>query len=202
MEQLRQPSHPEAPTWFRLLPGETVTEVIKHENRIPLAQPSSLEQIIRLTRAKSAQDIGKNGPSLAAIALESEDLVDENGTPNHLRLYETLFGRDSLRVAIDLISTYPELARATTLELAKLQGFEDNRVREEELGRIVHEARDASDPIAKQLTAERGWSWPYYGSVDATPEFIRTLTAYCQKTEENAAFSSRSIPIAAAKPKP
>lgn len=181
---------PELPSHFRLLPGESVVDVIDHPARIPTAQPSSLAQIIRLTRANSADSIGKYGPSLAAIALEAEDLTQENDTPNHLRLYETLFGRDSLRVALDLVSTYPELARTTTLELAKLQGTEDNLEREEEPGRIVHEARDASDPIAQQLTQERGWQWPYYGSVDATPEFIRTLTAYCQQSEENTAFLS------------
>src|SRR5690606_34730321 len=29
---------------------------------------------------------------------------------------------------------------------------------------------------------------PYYGTVDATPEFIRTLTAYCNVSEKNAEF--------------
>jgi len=71
-----------------------------------------------------------------------------------------------------------------------MQGLEDHFEREEELGRIVHEARDPNDPIALQLTKSRGWGWPYYATVDATPEFIRTLTAYCQRSEENRAFLS------------
>lgn len=170
-----------------LLDGESVLSVVNHPQSELEQRPSSVQQMLRLTRVEHTQDIGKQGPSLAAIALESSDTA-----PTHLRLYETLFGRDSLRVAIDLISSYPELARATTLELAKLQGLEDNLEREEELGRIVHEARDATDPIAQKLTAERGWDWPYYGSVDATPEFIRTVTAYCQQSEENAAFLSET----------
>ena len=126
---------------------------------------------------------------MAATFLASDDTTE---TPEHLRLYEALFGRDSLRVAIDLISTYPALARTTLLELARLQGLEDHVEREEELGRIVHEARDEHDPIAQKLTRERGWQWPYYGSVDATPEFIRTLTSYCRRSEENAAFLSET----------
>lgn len=180
---------------FRLLPGETVlSPVITHAPRAVKSHPSSLKQILRLTRAAADYDIGKTGPSLAAIAFEATDIDIEhqNDAPTHLRLYEALFGRDSLRVAIDLISSYPALARATLLELAKLQGLEDCQEREEELGRIVHEARDSTDPVAQQLTQERGWEWPYYGSVDATPEFIRTLAAYCQRSEENAAFLSET----------
>ena len=182
------------PQDFRLLEGEKLLEpVITHAPRKIQNQPSSLKQILRLTRANDDHAIGATGPSMAAIALDAQDLGDTDGdTPDHLRLYEALFGRDSLRVAIDLISSYPELARATVLELAHLQGLEDHTEREEELGRIVHESRDSSDPIAQILTKERGWQWPYYGSVDATPEFIRTLTAYCQKSEENAAFLSQT----------
>lgn len=178
----RYPLDTMLPPHFKLLPGEHVFEPIKiHEPRRRDRIPSSLEQMARLTKAKLAEEIGRFGPSQAAITFESE-------APQHLKLYETLFGRDSLRVAIDLISSYPQLARTTILELARLQGVGDDVAREEELGRIVHEARSPDDPIAQELSRTRGWGWPYYGSVDATPEFIRTLTAYCQRTEENRGF--------------
>lgn len=170
------------PDNFRLLPGEHVAApIIIHATRKPETVPSSFEQMARLTNAQIAAEIGRFGPSKAAIAFDAE-------APEHLKLYETLFGRDSLRVAIDLISDYPQLARTTILELARLQGVGEDVAREEELGRIVHEARSPDDPIAQKLSAERGWGWPYYGSVDATPEFIRTLTAYCQRSEENRGF--------------
>lgn len=194
MEHVDKPSlTPEAdlPADFKLLPGEHVLRpVITHTPRVFTRMPSSLEQMYRLTRAKIPEDIGRFGPSLAAVAFEATDLAHPNpeATPEHLKLYETLFGRDALRVAIDLISSYPRLARATVLELAKYQGLDDVTKREEETGRIVHEVRDGNDPIAQKLTSERGWDWPYYGSVDATPEYIRTLTAYCQKSEENRGF--------------
>lgn len=169
---------------YPLLPWETLLYVQHHTARaIPNEQPSSLREILRLTHAKTPEEIGQTGPSIAALAYDSAE-----HTPDHLKLYNVVFGRDSLRVAIDLMSNYPELARATILELAHLQGLEDNPGREEELGRIVHEARSVDDPIAVQLTERKGWQWPYYGSVDATPEFIRTLTAYCQRSEENRAF--------------
>lgn len=107
-----------------------------------------------------------------------------------MRLYEVVFGRDSLRVAIDLITSYPNLARTTVLELARTQGITYNRNREEEPGRIVHEVRDPRSAIATKLSAERGWDWPYYGTVDATPEFIRTLAAFSRQTEESFEFLS------------
>lgn len=188
---------------LKLLPGESVIDIIVHEPREFDHAPSSLQQMMRLTGSAHPHEIGENGPSVASLAfdvsvqtsvpegyspLEDAETVDE--APDHLRLYEVLFGRDSLRVAIDLISSYPQLARVTTLRLAELQGTVYNREREEEPGRIVHEARDQDDPIARDLSERLGWGWPYYGSVDATPEFIRTLTAYCRKTEENQGFLS------------
>ena len=174
---------------FHLLPGEKLLRIEEFAPRVFTAPPSSLQQMLRLTNAPNSASIGAYGPSVAALSLEA---AESSGTPNHLRLYEVLFGRDSLRVAIDLISSYPELARATTLELARLQGIEYNTEREEEPGRILHEARRQDDPIAQELSARLGWGWPYYGSVDATPEFIRTLTAYLQRTEENYGFLSET----------
>ena len=181
------------PIGFKLLPGEhLLLPVITHDKREFANPPSSLEQILRLTRASHPDEIGKFGPSIAALAFDKSAVANNvTEVPTHLRLYEIFFGRDGLRVAIDLISSYPELARATTLKLAELQGVEDHLSREEELGRILHEYRDENDPIAIDLTERLGWGWPYYGSVDATPEFIRTLTAYCKRTEENRAFLSQ-----------
>ena len=173
------------PRDITLLPDEKLLNVIYHEPRSFGRVPSSLEQILRLTGAQLEEEIGKGRPSVASLSFETEDSTN---TPAHLHLYEVVFGRDSLRVAIDLISSYPELARITTLTLASLQGIEYNTSREEEPGRIVHEARDQDDPIAIELSTELGWGWPYYGSVDATLEFIRTLAAYCNVSKNHIEF--------------
>jgi len=174
---------------YELLPGESLRSVTEHPARLHMKQPSTIRELLRLTRSAHVDEIGRSGPSIASLALEP-DLQETIHTPEHLRLYEVVFGRDSLRVAIDLISSYPQLARSTVLALAKLQGTSYNTNREEEPGRIVHEARDSDDPIAQRLTHELGWEWPYYGSVDATPEFIRTLAAYTKRSEENYGFLS------------
>ncbi len=190
-------------TELKLLEGESIVDIVPHAFRIYNETPSSLQQMMRLTNADSPHEIGENGPSVASLAFDvsvrtsapegESPLSTQQDTlpaPEHLRLYETLFGRDSLRVAIELIPSYPELARATLTKLAELQGMDYVTEREEEPGRIVHEARDQNDPIAQDLSERLGWGWPYYGSVDATPEFIRTMAAYCRRTEENLQFLS------------
>ena len=165
------------PADCKLLPGETLVSIVTPPLRTPHHTPSSLREVMRLTGAKNIHEIGHFGPSIAALALQTGEEVSE-----HLRLYETLFGRDSLRVAMSLIDVAPQLARATVYELARHQGTVYEASREEEPGRIVHEVRDPDEAIARELTETRGWGWPYYGTVDATPEFIRTLAAYCKKT--------------------
>ncbi len=193
---------------YKLLPGEELRSIEVFTPRLFENSPSTIEQMKRLTNSPDPDSIGAHGPSVASLAFDVsvETSVSPDAspisndhqpstfhvTPDHLRLYEVLFGRDALRVAIDLISSYPELARTTVLELARLQGVAYNHEREEEPGKIVHEAREENDPIAKDLSERLGWGWPYYGSVDATPEFVRTLTAYVRKTEENHAFLSQS----------
>ncbi len=74
------------PQDFRLLEGEKLLEpVITHAPRKIQNQPSSLKQILRLTRANDDHAIGATGPSMAAIALDAQDLGDTDGdTPDHL----------------------------------------------------------------------------------------------------------------------
>jgi glycogen debranching enzyme len=150
---------------LQLMPYQQLVNFLEPPLREFHHTPSSIEQLQRLTRASSRAEIGRFGPSVAALAMHGQDSQPDD----HLRLYEVLFGRDSLRVAIDLVGTYPALARATLLELAKLQGREYHQAREEEPGRIIHENRDPDDPIARDLSSRLGWGWPYYGTVDATP---------------------------------
>lgn len=119
-----------------------------------------------LGRVARLADLGKNGPLLASAGSDS--------------LFHCLFGRDSLYMARDLLDDFPAVARATLLELARLQGVTDNPRSEEEPGRILHEFRAPDDPIALTLI-EAGWELPYYGSVDATPQWINLLGDYCKR---------------------
>jgi glycogen debranching enzyme len=90
--------------------------------------------------------------------------------------YACLFGRDSLRMALDLLDDFPEVARQTIRRLTALQGMRNNPRAEEEPGRILHEQRCSTDPSAHELLAL--WDLPYYGSVDATPLYVCLIGAY------------------------
>lgn len=166
-----------------MLPGERLIHSEEVHSLPPTNPPSGLSELYRLAGMKVENALYKFNPPLASLALESTE-----STSPEFHKYEALFGRDSLRVALDMLPLYPQLARATLLALAKVQGTQYNDLREEEPGRTPHEIRNANDPIALELTKKRGWDWPYYGSVDATPEFIRTIAAYCDQAPEGVDF--------------
>lgn len=186
----RAETDPELSLSYPLLKGETVLSITRHEQRVHPRNPSSIEQLLRLTRSRYTDEIGDAGPVLASLAMDSGDqtATEPQGDAEHLHLYEAVYARDSLRAASYLIESYPELAHQTVITLAELQGVADDSSREEEPGRIVHEVRTSDDPIAQKLTTERGWQWPYYGAVDTTAEFVRTLVAYAQSRDGGETF--------------
>ena len=172
---------------IKLLGGEEMLNIRSFNSGPPIEKVSSLSQICRLTGVSKESEIGDKGPTIAALPSESDATI-----PEHQGLFSVVFGRDSLRVAIDLVDRYPKLAKVTIQKLAELQGTQHSDTREEEPGRIPHEIREATDPIAINLSKKFGWGWPYYGSVDATPEFIRTLSAYCKLSDNNLIFLSQT----------
>lgn len=104
-----------------------------------------------------------------------------------------VFGRDSLEVAEDLILVKPKLVQEILLTIAGLQGQIFNETSEEEPGKIIHEYRttrvdgkvieDTSMSIFHALASKWGGTeheMAYYGSVDSTPLFLRTLGQYCR----------------------
>jgi glycogen debranching enzyme len=128
---------------------------------------TALERVLcDLGRVERLQDLGTNGPLLASAGADS--------------LFHCLFGRDSIRMAMDLQDDFPAVTRATLLALAQLQGVTHNPRGEEEPGRILHEFRAPDDPHAIRLAAI-GWDFPYYGAVDTTPQWINLLGAYCAR---------------------
>jgi len=115
-----------------------------------------LGQVDRLDR------LGQAGPLLASAGAGS--------------LFHCLFGRDAIRMALDLLDDFPRVGEATLLTLAALQGVRHDPRAEEEPGRIIHEHRLDEDALFPELT--KVWSFPYYGSVDSTPQWINLLAAY------------------------
>lgn len=174
----------------RLLPGETLESVEEVAAYLPTEPPSSFHELYRLAQVTAEGQVGQFGPSLASLALERPK---EQEVSPELRKYEALFGRDSLRVALDVMPLYPLLTHATLHALAEQQGLVSYAPREEEAGRIIHEHRQPNDPIARELTETLGWEWPYYGSVDATPQFMHAMYRYFRLTPEGATIFKERV---------
>ncbi len=100
--------------------------------------------------------------------------------------YKTLFGRDALISAWQLLVFDPTIAKNTLRELAQRQGKIVHHRREEEPGKILHEYRTPSD--AKNFVHEnihfRYWSFPYYGSVESTMLFVILAEEYLTQTAD------------------
>lgn len=110
---------------------------------------------------------------------ELEDLKDERGLIKAgLPYYDRFFGRDSLIVSWQLLSTNPDNCKKTLEILSELQGKEINKEREEEPGKIIHETDFKRTRHPKGL-----FPFPYYGSVDSTPWYIILFYFYFQKTK-------------------
>jgi glycogen debranching enzyme len=107
-----------------------------------------------------------------------------------------IFGRDSVTAGETLLHLRPDLARDIILTLVRLQGSVDAPVgphsNEEERGKIHHEHRTLYvdgrriPPASERLLKEQARKWggdetslTYYGSVDATPLFVRLVARYC-----------------------
>ena len=106
--------------------------------------------------------------------------------------YVTLFGRDALIAAHQLLSVNPGLARDTLELLARHQGTREDPWRDEEPGKILHEIRHGELAGAGAVPHT-----PYYGSIDATPWFLILYGAHLRWTGD-LEFARRLLPHAEA----
>ena len=148
-----------------LLPGETVVSIRRVRAQSRRHQLDASRALAALAQADSLARIGLRGPVLAAMAWPGEN-------DPALHSFEAVFGRDSLVSALSAGSGFPRLLLETARYLAARQGLRTDESKQEEPGKIPHEIRSPDDPVARRLTADHGWGWPYYGSIDATPLFI------------------------------
>lgn len=84
--------------------------------------------------------------------------------------YATLFGRDALITAYELLPVNPALAADTLRVLARLQSSVDDPRRDAEPGRILHELRTGELARTGEIPHT-----PYYGTIDATPLWLILL---------------------------
>ncbi|HYI80806.1 MAG TPA: hypothetical protein VEW67_08100 [Thermoleophilaceae bacterium] len=92
--------------------------------------------------------------------------------------FNTLFGRDSLIFALQVLPSRPDVAVATLRELAALQGRHDDPDTDEEPGKILHERwLRAPGRLIDMVWPVREGGLLYYGSADSTSWFLVLLDA-------------------------
>jgi glycogen debranching enzyme len=91
----------------------------------------------------------------------------------------TLFGRDSIIAASQILILDPTIAKETLIVLAQYQGTSDNKWRDEKPGKILHEIR-----LGEMARCNEIPHTPYYGTVDATPLWLMLYAEYYSWTHD------------------
>jgi glycogen debranching enzyme len=110
---------------------------------------------------------------LAALRFSSLLIPGASLPAAGLPWFMALFGRDSLITSLQSLPYEPELAKTTLLTLGMRQGTIIDDFRDEEPGKILHEAR-----LGEMTAFEERPHSPYFGTADATPLFLVLLDEY------------------------
>ena len=95
--------------------------------------------------------------------------------------FSTVFGRDTIITALELLAFSPRIAVEALKLLARRQSTVDDPWRDAEPGKILHELRNGEMAHAGEVPHV-----PYYGTVDATPLFLVLLAETYAWTADDA----------------
>ncbi len=157
------------------LDGETVREREHRQWRAERATLQSADESFASVLGQAMADVFMLTALPEAGTWHEVDRYIYAGIP----WFATVFGRDALITARQLLSFAPGLARGVLRVLAALQGKVENAERDEQPGKIIHEARYGEMAATGEIPFAR-----YYGSIDATPLFCMLLGAYARATAD------------------
>lgn len=181
---------------FELPPRDPCSVTIEIACRTPDASQHVVERLIRAYRG-FRRDL-RQASSRAASIISSNEVFNqtvrrciadtymlltdtEYGPYPYAGIpwYSTVFGRDALITARELLWLDPEIARGVLCFLAANQADKVDAGADSEPGKILHEMRHGEMANLGEVPFGR-----YYGSIDSTPLFLMLAGAYLQRTDD------------------
>ena len=95
--------------------------------------------------------------------------------------FNTVFGRDGIITALQMLWCSPWIAKGVLQYLARTQARDSDPTIESEPGKILHEMRTGEMAALGEVPFGR-----YYGSVDSTPLFVLLAGEYYERTGDRA----------------